>query len=117
MKTTTCQCGWKFYNNGATKDRLCPQCSASVTVQGMYTVAEVKERVTTQRRLISWLIIFRRKSDRGIGDTAERMFLQAKADDREIKSLLKRLLSSCNCRTEDAADYLNKQYPYTRTDA
>lgn len=110
MKTTTCQCGWKFYNSGATKDRSCPKCGENVTVHGLYTVAEIKERVTTQKRLIAWLIFFRRPSDRGLGDTAERMFLQS--DDRDINTPLKRLLSSCNCRTEDAAEYLNKQYPH-----
>lgn len=70
----------------------------------------IREAVAREKRLISWITFFRQSTDIGVGTTALRLFKQS--SDREIKQMLTRLLSSCNCKPTDAAQRLNEQYPY-----
>lgn len=111
MRTTTCSCGWKFYNNGKTIQTTCPQCQNTITVEGHYDrIEEIKERANTQKRLVSWLTLFKQPHEQGVGDTTKRFY--SSSNTKEIHQLLKHLLSSCNCKLNDAVNYLNQQYPY-----
>lgn len=71
----------------------------------------VAEAVAAKQRLISWLQFFRHNSDRGLGDTAQRLGLLAKRKS-EVHTAIKQLLSQCSCSRVDAVERLNKQHPY-----
>ena len=61
-----------------------------------------------RQRLIEWLKWFRMDSDKGVGDTVERLL--AKVGGRKIKSLIESLGGSCGCTNRQR--WLNQRYPY-----
>lgn len=66
-----------------------------------------KLRVKKQR-LVELLMWLRVDSDKGVGDTVERLL--AKVGGGKIKSLIESLGGSCGCT--DRQKWLNEQYPY-----
>lgn len=71
----------------------------------------VAEAVQRKKRLIGWLSFFRHESDRGIGDTAQRLIERA-GTSPDAYAALHRLLKQCACRRRDAVAMLNSRHPY-----
>ena len=78
--------------------------------------AAVQDRLAQRKRLISWLQFFRHPTDRGIGDTANRLKLQRRKPGRGGQSdgqeAVKRLLAQCSCSKTESVARLNREYPY-----
>lgn len=62
-----------------------------------------------KQRLLSWIRWLKKDTDRGVGDTVERIL--AKVGGKQIKLAIKKLGGNCGC--QNRIDYLNKKYPYT----
>jgi hypothetical protein len=71
----------------------------------------VNERRKQKQRLISWLKFFRLDTDRGVGDTANRINSRT-GPRRELHLMLESLLKQCSCSRRDAVARLNHDYPY-----
>lgn len=82
-----------------------------ITSCGQERIQAVEEAVSRTKRLIGWLTFFRIKSDRGIGDTAQRLMLRACKSPDAVEQLT-RLLKKCSCKIDDAIEKLNTEHPY-----
>lgn len=71
----------------------------------------IQEAAARRKRLVGWLQFFHTPSDRGLGDTAQRLVLLARRKS-EAHTLIKRLLSQCSCSRVDAVARLNQENPY-----
>lgn len=86
-----------------------------------------RESLERQRRLISWLKLYRQPTDKGVGDVADRISKQFASqpqriakqcggcksrDKTDISRLLLRLLCEWTCNRRTAVSRLNKQHPY-----
>lgn len=69
--------------------------------------------IESKKKLISWVKLLRDISDAGLGDTVNRLVRQrSKSLTPDAHNALTRLLKQASCRTCDAVNNLNKQYPY-----
>ena len=71
----------------------------------------VRLAVEKKQRLISWLQFFRLDTDRGVGDTANRINSRT-GPRRELHLMLESLLKQCSCSRRDAVAKLNSDWPY-----
>ena len=66
-----------------------------------------------KKSFIYWIKLFRDISDKGLGDTVARLKKQrSKSLTPDAPNALTRLLKQASCRSCDAVNNLNKQYPY-----
>jgi len=89
---------------------VCVKCGTivSITVGGQPTPSLSEPSRWRKSRLVKWVELFRTPTDRGLGDTVERLL--AKAGGRKIKAALERLKIDCGCGGRQAD--LNEKYPY-----
>lgn len=77
---------------------------------------KVEAAKSQKKRLISWLKLFRAESEKGIGDTADRLVKQRKKSPIWIASdahdAVRRLMAQCSCSKTEAVTRLNREYPY-----
>ena len=81
----------------------------SYQVLGTDKASETKEsRQKTASKWIGWLSVYRRETDRGVGDVVERV--AASFGGRRIKKMLAALGVNCGCT--DRQKWLNETYPF-----
>lgn len=73
--------------------------------------ARILCRVSRHNRLIAWMEFLRHESDRGTGDTASRLAVQA-SHHPDAFAELDGLLRMCSCARPDAVARLNVEHPY-----
>jgi len=77
---------------------------------------KIEEAIRRKQRLIGWLRFFRLPTDRGVGDTADRLKQQRPKSPvwvpKDATQAVKCLLSHCSCSRTEAVARLNEQYPY-----
>ena len=117
MYMTQCACG--RYSAIVSIDVIrCPFCER-ILIAGSEQQKEasnerrrsVKLAVEQKHRLIGWLQFFRLDTDRGVGDTANRINSRT-GPRRELHLMLESLLKQCSCSRRDAVATLNRSYPY-----
>lgn len=82
---------------------------AASAINEMIATAPAVELANQRRaRVVSWLKFLRAPTDKGLGDTVERIL--AKAGGRKIKQLIASLGGSCGCTNRQ--QWLNRRFPY-----
>lgn len=115
---TDCECklaGWCNRHQRTKTDHLLHLCQTRDDYFNLWESGNnktTKGRVKSDKqekdaRLVSWLKVFAEPTDRGIGDTVERLL--AKAGGRAIKSVLSKIGVGCGCT--DRQEWLNRKYP------
>lgn len=76
---------------------------------------KVEEATKRKARLIEWLRLFRLESEKGLGDTSDRLVKQKKKSPPwvpgDAHDAIRCLLKQCSCSRQDAVARLNEQYP------
>jgi uncharacterized Zn finger protein (UPF0148 family) len=111
MSNWTCsKCGITLENAVGNVRCLCGTSSYSKR-----SIGELKRKVEEATERHKWLMgalwLLKHDSDRGIGDTALRLFLATHIASN-INAQLERLLKQCSCSRSDAVNQLNSDYPY-----
>lgn len=106
LVTTRCECGLEIKH----KPGFVPRCRHRGTIEEtdrQKRIRESKERIV---RIIGWIQIFANDSDKGVGDTLNR--LSQKSKSRELDFVFSELRARYSCCGKEAAMNLNERWPY-----